>query len=624
MPPPPRSTPYRKLRWLLFAALLPLLLWGTYEWLVGKARSKLEQRLADRGLELTYKSETWTPWGGITLQDANLTRRTAGREPVASISKVNIDLEWRASWDARAVITHWNAEETTMVVNDAEGAVQLEHFTTDFIVQADKVAMRHLVLHRGGLTIDVTGEIITASENTGPKSDFQLHLKALRGVFNTLNFSPGHGDFKVTGTFRMDVRERPWKWTAGLHGEGHQVEWRGVAMNEAVSDAQVNQDGMDSTNQVKFAKGSSKVKLTRAGGWKGTPLLLEGTATDTHGHSDEFSGTFQTDAKTLRIDHLSGKADLFELMGNVPVLAQKLPQSVHVKTFPDISARNFTCVWHEHDEPPSWTLARLQTRSPADIVVSVQKHPLSVEDLTGSVSYADRTWDIKGMKGRLLGGSFALDGTYNGRVLSKADIALQSLNISHLSPWAGKVSSKLDKSELTMAYKGAICGRDPERSTGGGTVVLTNAPVVHIPVLDQAYSLFPKLLPRKGTDGTGEFQVSFVMTKGIATIDPFKARSESVTVTAEGTVDLVRRKVAGHARANLRGIVGIATSPLSHALTNMDISGPLHAVRISPEGPLVAMEKTVQAASGGVEFTSQALSTGLTLPFRALGMLDED
>lgn len=621
----PLPTLSRRIRWLLIiAALLPLLMWGAYEWLVSKARSTVEQRLADRGLELTYKSETWTPWDGITLQDAALVRRTAAREPVASITTIHIDVQWLASWQARAVLTHWTAQDSTLVVNDAEGAVTLEHFSTEFIVQEGKVTMQHLVMHQGGLSIDVTGDIITAPKSPGPKPEFQLRLKALRGVFNTLNFSPGHGEFKVTGTFTMDVRQKPWTWNARLHGAGRDVEWRGVPMQEALSDAQVTQDGMDSTTQIKFASGSSKIQVKREGGWKGTPLILEGTATDTHGHSDEFSGTFITDSKTLRLDHLTGQADLFELLGNVPALAKHLPQSVHVKTFPDLAAKDFVCVWHTPGEPPTWTLGSAQTRSPAAIAVSVQKHPLNVEDLTASVSYADRSWDIKSLKGKLLGGSFALDGSYNGKVLSKADIALESLNISRLSPWAGKVSSKLDKSELTMNYQGAICGLDPERSTGGGSVVLTSAPVVHIPILDQAYSLFPKILPRKGSDGTGEFQMSFVMTKGIATIDPFKARSESVTVTAKGTVDLVHKKVDGEARANLRGVVGIVTSPLSHVLTDMDIRGPLSNIRISHKGPVAAVKKGVEAAGDGVQFTSNALSTGLTLPFRALGMLDDD
>ncbi len=612
----------RSLRWpLIILVSVALLLWGGYEWLVHSARARLDQRLADRGLTLAYKSESWSPWGGITLRDAAL-RRSAGGEAVASISAVHIDVQWWESWHARAPVTHWQANDATLKVTDEDGEVTVDHFTTDFVVREGVVEMKRLGLRHDAAVFDVSGHITTASGPPGPKTELQLRLKALRGVLNTLKFS-GSGEFKITGKFDLDVRERPWKWTADLHGEGREIAWRGVPMKEAISDAQLSQEGMQATNQVTFAQvGSGKVEIKREGGWKQTPLQLSGTVTDGAGSSDELTGSYQTDTRTLTIDKLTGKANLLELMRNVPALADKLPQKVQVKTFPDIAASDFVCTWKEPGEPPVWSLASMQLRSPADIATTVQEHPLNVDDITGAISYAERSWRLKGVKGKLLGGSFGLDGSYDGRVLSKADIALRSINISRLSPWAGKVNAKLDNSEMTLAYKGAICGREPVRSTGSGSIVLTNAPVVHIPVLDQAYSLFPKLLPRKGSDGTGEFRLSFVMTKGVAAIDPFKARSESVTVTAKGTVDLVRKQVDGHARANLRGLVGVVTSPLSHVLMDMDISGPLNDVRISPQGPVAAAKGAVKAAKGGVKFTSKVVGTGLTLPFRALGMLD--
>ncbi|MGV3659994.1 MAG: AsmA-like C-terminal region-containing protein [Prosthecobacter sp.] len=622
----PHRSLLRRFRWpLIILAVLTLLPWGVYEWLVHSARGRLDQRLADRGLVLTCRSESLSPWGGITLKDAALRRRADANEPVAFISAVHIDVQWWDSWHARAPVTHWQADDATLVVNDEEGEVTLEHFSTDFIVREGLVEMKRLGLRHDAALYDVSGQIITASKPpAGPKTEFQLRLKALRGILNTLKFT-GSGEFKITGRFELDVRERPWKWTADLHGEGREIAWRAVPMQHAVSDAQLSHEGMQATNQVTFGQeGTGKVEIKREGGWKGTPLQLEGTLTDGAGRSDEFTGSYQTAERTLTIDRLSGRANLLALARNLPALAGKLPQNIQVKTFPDIAARDFVCTWHTPGEPPTWSLESMQLRSPADIAISVQKHPLNIDDITGTASYAKGSWQFTQMKGKLLGGSFGLNGSYDGRVLSKADVALRSLNISRLSPWAGKVNGKLDNSELTLAYKGAICGREPVRSTGSGSIVLTNAPVVHIPILDQAYSLFPKLLPRKGSDGTGEFQVSFVMTKGVAAIDPFKARSESVTVTAKGTVDLVRKRVDGHARANLRGIVGIATSPLSHVLTDMDISGPLSDVRISPQGPVAAAKGAVKAATGGAKFSSKVIGTGLTLPFRALGMLGDD
>jgi hypothetical protein len=230
------------------------------------------------------------------------------------------------------------------------------------------------------------------------------------------------------------------------------------------------------------------------------------------------------------------------------------------------------------------------------------------------------------LKGQLLDGHFKLDASYDGRILTDSQVSLQSLRLARLTPWLGKISASLEDSDLSLNYRGAICN-NPVRSTGSGSLILTNAPVVHIPLLEQTYALFPKLLPDRGRAGAGEFQVTFSMNKGVATIDPFKGRSEAVTVTATGTVDLVKQYVQGRARANLRGIVGRITLPLSHVLTDMEISGPLDDIRVSPEGPIGGakglFQGTAKAAKGSVKLSGNVLKEGLTLPFEALGMFGE-
>lgn len=621
-----RSPLLRRLRWpLLIAAGLGLTVWVGGAVAASRARSAANERLAKRGLVLTCEGESWSPWGGVTLTNAALTQLAAPHEPVASISNIHVDLQWWDAVTAREAVTHWQARDATLVAHDEEGAVMLEHFSTSFVVRKGKVEVEQLAARHGPASFDLSGEIVTAP-NTGapPSAEFRLRLKALRGVLSTLKFEPAGGEFAITGTFSLDARAKPWSWNATAKGEGQEVIWLTVPLQKAVSEGQFSQDGMQLSNQLAFAHGSARMEMKREGGWKDTPLRLSGTLTDSAGREDAFRGTYETGRRALEIAELKGKADLLELARNVPALAGKMPRSLQVKTFPEIAARDLNCVWQEPGEPPAWSLARLQLRSSADIAVSIRGNALAVEDITGALAYEDREWQLHELRGRLLGGRFSLQGSYDGHTLSKAELALESLHLSRFSPWLGKINSRLDDSELTLAYRGAICGREPVRSTGSGSLVLTNAPVVHIPVLDQAYSLFPKLLPRKGSGGTGECQMTFTMTKGVAAIDPFKARSESVTVTAKGTVDLVRRHMSGHARANLRGLVGIATSPLSHVLTDMDIEGPLNDVRISPQGPAGAVKKTVRAAKGGVKLSSQVLNTGLTLPFRALGMLDDD
>lgn len=364
------------------------------------------------------------------------------------------------------------------------------------------------------------------------------------------------------------------------------------------------------------------------GDYEGSTLSVSGTVTDSAGRTDNFKGRQQAATDTLTISRLSGDADLLEIANNLPVLAAKIPAGLKVGTFPDIAVKDF--IWHA-GEHPKWSLAELQLRKSADLTLMVRDHPLNINRLTGRLAFEQGTWSFVDLKGRLLDGDFALSGSYDGHTLSKTDLTLQSLHLARLSPWLGKVSSSLDESKLSLAYRGAI-SKAPLHSTGSGTLALTNAPVVHVPLLDQTYQLFPNVLPHEHPDGTGEFQVAFSMTNGIATIDPFNGRSESLTITATGTIDLVKRQVAGRARANLRGIVGIATSPLSHLLTEMQVSGPLDDVRVSPLSPVAGAKNlitgTLQAAtgtaSGAVKLSSSVLRESLSIPFEALDVFGND
>ncbi|MDB6117119.1 MAG: AsmA-like C-terminal region, partial [Verrucomicrobiaceae bacterium] len=434
--------------------------------------------------------------------------------------------------------------------------------------------------------------------------------------------------FTISGPFALDLRGDTTLWSATLHGTGKQMEWRGLPMQETELDTQLSQAEMKLAAHLKLGNGSIQVDLTREG-WDQTPLQMSGTLTDSSGKTDEFTATHLGPTGVLTISKLSGDADLFEICRNMPALEDDIPTTLKFKNFPNIVVKDM--VWRADDKPPTWTLASLQLRESTEVIVMVREHPLEIERLKGRLSYNDKTWHFDDCQGRMLGGSFALDGYYDGKTLSKAAIALQSLQLAKFKPWVGKVSSSLEDSDLSLTYKGSICNT-PARSTGSGTMRLTHAPVVHLPLIDQAFDLFPTLLPHDRRRGTGEFEVAFSMTKGLAAIDPLKARSESVTVTATGTVDLVKRRVSGQARANLRGIAGIATAPLSHVLTEMKVSGPLDDIQVSPITPVLAAKGlitgTVKGASstvtGSAKLSSNVLRAGLSLPFEALGMFGDD
>lgn len=626
-----RSFVSRRLRLLLIVGAVFLgLLWAGYEVLLQTAQSRLNDRLAARGLVLTSASQSWSAWKGIALKDAAL-RRLPGTEgadaaPLMEMSSLHVDVLWRETWTAGSAITRWQAEDATLTLHDEAGPVTLSHVSTDFDLRSGDIEIKRLDAVQGPLSFALRGKILLADTQapSTPKSPFKLNLRPLRSTLNTLRFNPERGPFHVTGDFTVDRRSSPPVWSGEVRGTGKDVEWRGLPLRDALVQGTVSQTGLELTCDLALLQGSALVKLSREG-WSQTPLNMTGTLTDTASRRDEFRASYLGSARTLTVDEISGPADLIELGRTYPPIAERIPDFVQVKTFPDLIAKDF--VWPLAPTEPEWTLGSLQLRSSADLILTLRDHPLAVNDLTGRLSQKGGVWHFDDLKGQLLEGRFTLEGDYDGRILNKARVSLRSLRLARLSPWLGKVSADLDDSDLSLTYSGAIC-RDPVRSTGSGSLVLTNAPVVHLPLIEQAYTLFPKVLPDRGRAGAGSFQMSFAMTKGIAKVDPFKARSESVTVTASGTVDLVKRRVDGKARANLRGIVGRITLPLSHVLTDMEISGPLDDIQVTPEGPVggvrTAVSGTAKAVKGGAKLSSGVLREGLSLPFEALGLFGPD
>jgi hypothetical protein len=603
---------------LIILAVVVALLFGAYEWLLITAQSTLRQRLNEHGMSLTYRTLTWSPWGGITLSDAVLRGLPPENKPLVEISALHVGMLWHEAWQARSAITRWFVNDATLTLNDPDGAVTLQHFSTDFSMRANKIDIASLGLTDGPATVVVKGQI-TAATTSGASADqvFKLDLKPLRSVLDTLDFKPGSGAFAITGSFMLDLRPAAVEWSADLHGTGSKVEWRGVPMQQAAVDAQLSQTALKVAATLTLVHGSATLEATRSG-WKDEPMLLTGTLTDTTGRKDEFKGRQEEKSKTLTITHLSGHANLLELASNIPALASSLPHGVKVTTFPNIDVEDF--VWQVGSEPVHWTLASLHLRSSAALIVMVREHPLTVDHLLGKISFDHHAWHFDHLSGQLLGGQFALSSSYDGKTLHKAELALQSLHLAALEPWLGKVSAKLQDAEMSLTYQGVL-GNDPSNSTGSGTLDLVHAPVIHVPLLDQAYQLFPKILTREHRDDTGEVKARFAMTQGVAMVEPMKVIGQSVVVTARGKVDLNKRTVEGHARANIRGLAGVVIAPISVVFLEMKVVGPFEDIDVSPLGPLGAAKSFI---SGAVKLSSTVLRTGASVPFEALGMFRKE
>lgn len=615
---PPLRIWHRRIGWLLLALILwAAVIWIGTEWVVKNARQQVSERLAERGLVLTAEREVWSLLGGVALEKAVLARREQGEPPVIAVSTLHVGVNWAASWAEKKAVTRWRAADANLTFYDEDGGVILNKVSLDLTARPGEVHIAKLDAWQDALEIHLTGDLLTRQEAGGSPAPLELRLKPLRSVLNTLRFGDGTGPFIVTGRFDMDIRQQPSVWKAQLKGAGKKVEWRGVPLEEALVEGTASSGGLDLQGHFLMRTATAQMKLTREG-WQGTPLRMAGTLTDPQEAQSAFEAEYQGGERTLIVKTVRGKANPLQMLQSVPALAPKLPQGLVIKTFPESRLQNLK--WQSGPKAEPWSLEKFELLQPASFQVQVRNRPLTVSKVTGSLSRKGDEWHLSAIKGRLLDGTVRLDGSYDGKILREADVAFNSLRLARLSPWLGEVSGKLANSDLTLNYKGSVC-RDPVRSTGRGSLAITNAPVVHIPLLEQTYALFPKVLPDRGRDGTGEFQVAFAMSKGVASVDPFKGRSQSVTITAKGTVNLVKRYVDGHARANLRGIVGRITLPLSHIFTDMKIQGPLDDIRVTPDGPVGAARSVLK---GGAKLSTGLLKEGLSVPFEAMGLFRDE
>ncbi len=349
--------------------------------------------------------------------------------------------------------------------------------------------------------------------------------------------------------------------------------------------------------------GSTKTKQPAA--W-----IFTGSAVDAAGLVDRFSGQYDAQTRALSLAALAGKANLVEIASNFRGIAARLPKGLQFRTFPDLAVEDFS--YRTSKGPERWSIGSLQLRSPASITLAVNGRPLAIDQLTGLGAFDGKTWRLSKVAGQSFGGRFSLDGIYEGDTFRDATIAVTKVRLKELSPWTDAPPASLGDALLSVDYRGAL-GAKPRQLSGVGDVLLENAPIVKMPLLDQTYALFSVVRLGLKRAGTGSLETTFAVKDGVVTISKFAARSDAVEVTATGTLDLVRREISAQATGQARGIAGLATSPVTSML-NMKVSGPIGQVRVQPEGPVRGVVK------GAAKLPVDVIKTGITMPLKVLDL----
>jgi len=267
-----------------------------------------------------------------------------------------------------------------------------------------------------------------------------------------------------------------------------------------------------------------------------------------------------------------------------------------------------------------WSVGQAELNG--EVVVSLKnERKLEISRLSGGVEYDGKTWKLKNVEGRLLGGSMAVSGGYRSKELHDANVAMEGVKLSELKQWM-EGEANTSNGVLYVEYRGDV-DLEGKELEGRGTMRLENAPVIETPLLDETYDLFSQLIPGVERAKTGEFEAEFTGKGKRMEVTKFEAKGGALTVSAKGTIDLETERVKGTARGKLGGLPGLVTSPLSRLL-EMNVEGPVDNIRVKPLGPVKLVSNlasgtvgvAVEALQETGRITSDALKEGVKMPMK--------
>lgn len=606
---------------MVVGAVVVVLLLGYFAgkaWATRQIEGRIVQRLSERGLSIQWEDLTWTPWRGLLMEGVSVKENHGEHRPVAEVGNVSVHFP-PSQFLGKNRMSIWWMKGSKVVLTDAEGTVTLDNVSLRAEARPGEVMITRATVRQQALVIDVSGKISTRHPAVKRTDPFVLKLAAFRGTLGALDVESG-GPFRVTGTFDVDMRQgAPYPWSTGLRGEGENIVWKGIPMNHAVADGSLSDKGTEITVECKGTEADVAVKMTR-GEWKSTPFAYEGVLKDKAGREDTFKGTYAK--KVMHIERLEGGADLWKVAKSIPVVAEKLPEKLEVRSFPAVKARDIRVEVAER--PVKWSVASVTTDGSGSFSWPYEDERIVFSKVAGGAAYDGTEWTVEDGKASVLGGTVEVSGRYKDGKLREGRIQSEGIRVKDLKMLEDKPSGGAGDGVIYLDYQGAVDFSALEFD-GGGMVRLENAPVFDVPLLEEVYDLFLAMIPGIDPPEKGRFDATFTAHGKKVEVTKFKATGGTLNVSAKGTVDLEKKRVDGRARGKLTGLPGLITKPLSRLL-EMEVSGPFDDVRVKPMGPAILASSEAPEGVGeafeAIEETGKAVGEviveGVKAPFRFL------
>ncbi|WP_367874208.1 hypothetical protein [Luteolibacter sp. Populi] len=582
----------------------------------GEIGRRMDQRLAERGWTLERDRVAWSPWSGFSVSGVKLRKGDAA--PALEADTVVTGFTLAQLMRGKDAPSEWRVIGSPLVLRDADGEIRLDKVSVEAAVSRGLFQIQKASASAAGLSTEVTGEIKWGGDSGG-NGGYVPRFNAVRGVLAALKI--GDGRFKITGTFAVDNSGSARKWTAKLHGTGKELVWNGLPLQSAQAEANLSEGDSRIAGTLSLPEGKGDFTILKDG-WKKPGFPFAGTLTDAAGRVDTFKGRYLGKG-AWRVDEAEGNADLWAMGHHVPGLARHLPDKVRVETFPRIELRGL-----EGNREGGLKLRSVNFDGSGKAEARVGERRVDLTGISGSAGYADGTWQLKRVGGKIFGGEVRVSGGYQDSVLSDSTVTAVGVRLAELKAWSGQKSQT--KGILSGTYRGRINTKETSL-VGKGEVKLENAPLFDIPLLGQTYELFRAAIPGVERAKSGEFNASFVARENIVEVPRFEATGGTLHVSAKGSVDLDKKRVDGVARGKLTGIPGLVTNPLARLL-EMEVGGPYDDIRVKPLGPAKLVSNAASTTVGtavdtleeGIKITGEVLKEGVKLPFRWMGKEDED
>ncbi|RYD34966.1 MAG: hypothetical protein EOP87_08215, partial [Verrucomicrobiaceae bacterium] len=571
--------------------------------IVAAIEQRVRDRLGARGLEPEWSGASWSLWrGGVVFRDFVLRETSEGRKPVLEVGRLGVSLppsEW-ISPGHRSM--HWSVRRSKVVVSDDAGSIVLDDVSAKLRTLRGKIVVKEAQARHRGLVVNLEGEILTRKEPLNPPKRFVMRLKAARATLAVLDFDDGTGRFKVRGNFKVDASTPAFDWSASLRGHGREVSLKGVPLRKAGAKAELSSQGESVINAGVATEHGRAGAVIRRQDWKGSPFTFEGAVEDASGRKDQLHGSHHQGA--FHVVELAGDADLWSIAGDVPMLEDALPESLEITTFPSIAARDIR--WKKEN---GWSVADVATKGEGAATVDHEGKKVDIAALTGSAALADGEWNLRKIRGEMLGGSLSVEGRYSEGLLEDAFIKADDLSLARIKRVTGKGNSATP-GVLSVSYTGSA--RLSERQFDGeGRMKLEKAPVIEVPILDQVHDLFAAIIPgvERAESGEGRLEAHFTSRGSVMSVGSFEASGGTLVVEARGDVDLKKETVSGSARGRLTGLPGAVTHPLSRLL-EMEVTGSFDRIQVRrlEAGKILskAAEGTAEVVEDVVEKTEKA------------------